>query len=56
MIDYPWYTVVEDNSLEQGDLLLSVRLFFPPPGLSTTRVSVLRTSRSTSIGWKSMSS
>ncbi len=33
MIDYPWYTLVSGDSLEQGDILRHCAVFLPPSGL-----------------------
>jgi hypothetical protein len=33
-MDYPWYEVVRDNELEQGDLLLGCPVITPSPNLS----------------------
>ena len=35
MPSYPWYSIVEGDSLEQGDLLRRCTVFFPPPGTVT---------------------
>lgn len=33
MIDYPWYSVVGGDSIEQGDILRHCAVFLPPSGL-----------------------
>ncbi len=33
MAGYPWYAIVNDNSLEQGDILRQCPVFLPPRGL-----------------------
>jgi hypothetical protein len=37
MPQYPWYAIVNEDSLEQGDILRRCAVFFPPRGTLTGR-------------------
>ncbi len=35
MIDYPWYDLIDGNSIEQGDFIPQCPIIIPPPALNT---------------------
>lgn len=37
-MEYPWYHIVEDNAIEQGDLIIDCPIVFPPSEYKTDEV------------------